>query len=113
MSNVVEVVQRQLEAYNARDLERFLLNFSGDVRAYRPPEPEPTLVGKAALATFYATQRFNRPALRAELIGRTVMGNKVFDHERIWGVQDEPIEMVAVFRVQGGLIDMLWGFSPM
>ena len=112
MSAVLEIVQRQFEAYNARDLGAFIACFSDDVRVFRPPAPEAAVVGKPAFASFYATQRFNRPTLRAELLARTVLGNKVFDHERIWGVQDDAIEMVAVFRVQGGLIDLVLGFSP-
>lgn len=111
MSSPLEVVQRQLDAYNARDLRAFLENFSDSVKVYRLPSPEPALVGKQALADFYATQRFNRPALRAEVISRTVLGSKVFDRERIWGIQPEPVEMMAVFDVRQGLIETFWGFS--
>lgn len=52
------------------------------------------------------------PSLHAELISRTVLGNKVFDRERVWGVKEQPIEMVAVFEVHEGLIRNVWGFSP-
>lgn len=31
------VVQRQLEAYNARDLEAFVAQYADDVELYRPP----------------------------------------------------------------------------
>ena len=33
----VEVVEEQLEAYNARDLDRFAATYSGDIRIYRLP----------------------------------------------------------------------------
>ena len=110
MSTPFEVVQRQFDAYNARDLALFLANFSDSFRGYRKPGSAPTLVGKAQLADFYATQRFNRPGLKAELIHRQVMGNKVFDFERIWGVGDGPVEMAAVFDVRDGLIEASWMF---
>jgi hypothetical protein len=109
--NPTAPVQRQFEAYNARDFEGFLACFSNSVRVYRMPSFEATLSGKVALGDFYARERFNRPALRAELLGRTALGNKVFDHERIWGEKDEPFELVVVFEVQGGLIETLWSFS--
>jgi len=112
MPTAEELVRRQFEAYNARDLARFMECFSDTITTYRLPALEPALSGKKALADFYATQRFNRPALRAELLNRTLLGNKVFDHERIWGVTEEPIEMVAVFEVHAGLIQTIWGFSP-
>jgi hypothetical protein len=104
-------VQRQLEAYNARDLERFLAEFSDDVRVYRPPSAEPAISGKQAFAEFYATQRFNRPALRAEVLSRMVLGNKVVDHERIRGVRDEPFETVVVYQVVDGRIVVMWAFD--
>jgi hypothetical protein len=104
-------VQRQLEAYNARDLGRFLAEFTDDVRVYRPPAAEPAISGKGAFAEFYATQRFNRPGLRAEVLGRMVLGNKVIDHERITGVRDVPFEMAVVYRVVDGRIAALWTFD--
>lgn len=110
--SAASVVQRQLDAYNARNLEQFLANFSEGIKTYRVPNTEPVLVGKKQLADFYAQERFNKPNLYAELISRTVLGNKVFDRERIWGVTEEPIEMMAVFEVNDGLISTIWGFAP-
>lgn len=110
-----DVVQRQFDAYNDHDLERFLANFHDTVKSYRMPAAEPSIVGKAAFREFYATQRFNKPALKAELLHRLVLGNKVFDHERITGLTERPLEMVAVFEVtdldRGGLIQTARFFS--
>ncbi|HWU87687.1 MAG TPA: nuclear transport factor 2 family protein [Kofleriaceae bacterium] len=115
MVGPADVIQRQFDAYNAHDLEGFLANFHDDVTSYRMPSVEPSIRGKAALREFYATQRFNRPALKAELLHRIVLGNKVFDHERITGLSEQPIEMVAVFEVvaldRGGLIQTTWFYS--
>jgi len=110
MLTPLEVVQRQFDAYNRRNLEDFLSNFSENIKVFRLPLPDPAIVGKGQLADFYASERFNRQALKAELISRTVLGNKVFDHERIWGVRETPFEMMAVFEVQDGSIQTIWGF---
>ena len=104
-------VQRQLEAYNARDLGRFLAEFAPGVRVFRPPAVEPAIEGIDALRAFYAAERFNRPALHAELLGRMVLGNKVVDHERISGVREAPFEMVVVYQVVDGRIATLWTFD--
>lgn len=112
MTTPVAVIERQLEAYNARDLERFLAEYSDDIRVYRPPAVEPALAGKAAFGNFYATQRFNRAGLRAEVLKRIVLGNKVVDHERIFGVAEQPIELVIVYEVANGLIQCAWTFAP-
>jgi hypothetical protein len=107
----VDVVQRQLDAYNARDLERFLAEFHDDVQVFRPPAPEPVISGKAAFAAFYASQRFNRPQLHAHIVGRLVMGQRVIDHERISGLGDADVEMTVVFDVVGERIQTMWSFA--
>jgi hypothetical protein len=104
-------VQHQLEAYNARDLARFLAVYAEDIRIYRPPATEPAVAGKAALGEMYATQRFNRPGLHAELLNRMVISNKVIDHERIGGVREQPFEVAAVYEVIDGLIRNAWFFG--
>jgi len=106
------VVQEQLDAYNARDLARFVALFAPDVKVYRPPVAEPKLQGREALATHYASNRFNNAGLHAELLNRIVLGNKVFDHERIHGVRPAPFEMVAVYEVLGGQIQTVFFFDP-
>lgn len=103
-------VQRQLDAYNARDLERFIAEYTEDVQVFRPPAPSPVLSGKQAFADYYAANRFNLPALHADVVNRMVLGNKVIDHERITGVGDGPIEAAAVYEVSGGLIRAVWFF---
>lgn len=106
----LELVENQFEAYNARDLTRFLPNFSETVKVYRMPAAQLAIDGKAAMAEFYATQRFCHMGLRAELKSRIIMGNKIFDHELIWGIGSTPVEMVVAFEVQHGLIQTMWSF---
>jgi hypothetical protein len=108
----VATVQRQVDAYNRRELTAFLATYSEGIRVYRMPESEPALTGKAAFGEFYRTQRFNLPALRAEVLQRIAMGNKVIDHERVSGIAEQPIEAVAVYEVVGGLIERVWFFYP-
>ena len=113
MTNSVELpVQRQLEAYNAHDLTRFVAEYADDVRVYRMPAAEPALAGKAAFAAHYANHRFNNKALHAEVVARIVSGNKVVDHERITGLGPQVVEAIAVYEVVGGVIRTVWFFSP-
>ena len=107
----VEVVQQQLDDYNRRDLAAFVANYADDIKVYRLPATEPSLSGKAAFARQYETTRFNLPGLRAELVNRIAFGNKVIDHERIFGVRPEPFEVAAAYEVRGGLIITAWFLS--
>jgi hypothetical protein len=109
--NPEAVVQLQLDAYNARDLHRFLAAYSDEVRIFRPPDAAASIVGKPALAEYYATQRFNLVGLNAELVNRMVLGDKVIDHERISGVRELPLEVAAVYEVAAGLIRTVWFFA--
>ena len=103
--------QRQLDAYNARDIERFIAEYTEDVAAYRHPNPEPFLAGKAAFAEHYRKNRFVLPELHAELVNRMVLGNKVIDHERVLGIGPEPMEVAAIYEVTPSGISKVWFLS--
>jgi hypothetical protein len=106
--NPTDPVQRQLDAYNARDLERFIAEYTDDVQVFRPPAAEPVLSGKQAFAAHYPKNRFNLPGLHAEVVNRMVAGSTVVDHERITGLQEGVVEAIAVYQVSGGRICRVW-----
>lgn len=106
------VVQRQLDAYNRHDLKAFMATYRDDAKVWRMPATAPALDGADAIRAFYRDQRFNRPALHAELVARTVLGRKVADHERVRGLQDTPTEALAVYEVVDGRIANVWLFAP-
>ena len=111
MAQPVDIVEEQLEAYNARDLERFAATYSDAIRIYRLPATEPAIVGKAQLAETYR-KRFSSPTLHADIVNRIVLGNKVIDHERVVGIREHAVEALAIYEVAGGLIRTVWFFYP-
>ena len=108
--SVESPVQRQLEAYNAHDVERFAAEYADDIQVFRPPATAPVLSGKAAFAEHYAKNRFTIPDLHATVVNRMVAGNKVVDHERIVGLEADVVEAIAVYEVEAGLIKCVWFF---
>lgn len=110
--SVTRAVAAQFEAYNQHDIDAFIDCFSEDFRGYRMPSEMPSMTGKSALREFYINNRFNNPQLRAELISRTVLGNKIFDHELIHGLSSDPLESIAVFEITNDLISTAWFYFP-
>lgn len=100
--------QRQLDAYNARDLERFVAEYADDVLVFRLPGTAPILQGKQSLAAHYAKNRFNLPELHAKLVNRMVFGNKVIDHEYVTGLPGDPLEVAAIYEVTAAGISKVW-----
>ena len=103
--------QRQLDAYNARDITRFIAEYTEDVVVYRIPVAEPILMGKVALAEHYSKNRFTLPNLHAQLVSRMVFGNKVIDQERVFGVEAVPMEVAAIYEVTPAGISKVWFLS--
>jgi len=108
--NPADPVQRQLEAYNAHDLERFVAEYTDDIQVYRPPARDPVLSGKAAFAEHYARNRFNLPKLHARVVSRIVSGNIVVDQEEVTGLAEGKVDAVAVYQVVDGRINAVWFF---
>ena len=99
------VVQRQLDAYNARDIDALLATYAPDARQYEHPA---TLLatGAAEMGARMAV-RFEEPNLHARLLQRVVMGNIVIDHEEVTRTFPEGsgrVDMVAIYEVVDGKI---------
>lgn len=77
----VEVVQRQLDAYNAHHLEALLSTYSEEAQLFEHPA---TLVaaGTAQIRERFAA-RLKEKNLHAQLLRRIAMGSVVIDHERV------------------------------
>ena len=88
--SVTQPVEAQFAAYNAHDPRclRGLLCPGFQRLSHADRDAEHSRQG--ALRAFYAQHRFNNPLLKAELLSRTVLGNKVFDHEKIHGLSPSP-----------------------
>lgn len=103
------VVQAQLEAYNAHDIEALLATYAAQAKQYAYPG-DLLASGHAEIRARMA-ERFKEPNLHARLLGRTVLktaaGATVIDHEAItrsFPAGPGELEMVAIYEVADGLI---------
>lgn len=99
------VVQRQLDAYNAKNLDALLATYAPDAEQYAL---HGALLAKGhdAMRTRFA-ERFREPDLHARLLSRTLIGDVVADHEIIMRTFPEgpgTLEMLCLYEVKDGLI---------
>jgi len=100
-----DVVQGQLNAYNARDLEGFLSFYAPDVQLYTYPD---SLTGQGLdrMRRSYGRLFEQAPQLHAEVTHRMHLGTTVIDYERVQGMSpDGPVEAIAIYRVLDDVID--------
>lgn len=104
----VAVVQGQLDAYNAQDVDAFADLFAEDAEIFRNiGDEEPYLEGRRKIRKQYKELFKENPQNKSTLIGRIVQGNYVIDHEWITGRAEE-LKIVAIYEVQNGLIRRAW-----
>ena len=96
------VVQRQLNAYNARDLDAFLATYADSVTLYDFPN-QLVMEGTSEMRSRYRALFEEVPNLYAQIKNRIVLGNKVIDQEYV-RVGERYVEAVAVYEVAGGKI---------
>ena len=106
------VVQRQLDAYNAKDIEALMMTYATDAEQFEHPA-KLLASGTAQIRERFVT-RFKEPNLRAHLVKRMVVGNTVIDQEIVSRTFPEgpgKIELVAIYEVHGDGIAKAWFIS--
>ena len=99
------VVQAQLDAYNAKDIDRLLQTYAPDAEQFAL-HGERLAKGRAEIRARFLL-RFAEPDLHARLLSRCAVGNVVADVESITRNFPEglgTIEMLCVYQVEGGCI---------
>ena len=96
------IVEKQLEAYNSRDIESFSATYSEAVELYNYPH-ELISKGKEALIQGYKGFFESTPDLRCEIKNRIVIGNKVIDEEYLT-MNGQNFSAVAIYEVENGKI---------
>ncbi len=96
------VVQSQLEAYNARDIEAFMALYSDEVELFNFPDKS-FQKDKSKMRVGYQEYFESTPNLHCEIKNRIVIGNKVIDEEFITA-NKTTFSAVAIYEVENGKI---------
>jgi imidazolonepropionase-like amidohydrolase len=101
------LVQQQLNAYNARDIEAFLQPYSDSVELYNFPD-QLIMKGKQEMRKSYAGYFKSTPDLHCEIVKRIVLGNTIIDHERVSGNGNPKRDAVAIYKTENGKITKVY-----
>jgi len=108
-SEVELPVQKQLEAYNARDIDAFMRWWADDCQYYEFPGR--LLASGAAEIRERHLARFTESNLFGTLVKRIAVANVVVDQEVVTRTFPEgpgEIDVIAIYEVENGKIAKAW-----
>lgn len=107
--SVDQTMRILVDAYNAKDLDRFLGCWWESARIYRQGEDEPLYEGLERLREDYGKAFREHPGLKADILERVTHGNWVVDKERISGKRDgSSYEALVLYQLEDGRIRNAW-----
>ncbi|EDP97650.1 nuclear transport factor 2 family protein [Kordia algicida OT-1] len=99
-NEAAKVIQKQVEAYNARDIDAFLANYSDDFIFY-DFNKEVRFKGIEQMREVFGNLFQNNPDLQCTIANRIASGNTVVDHEKVRFKKGTPIrEFVIMYIVE-------------
>lgn len=100
--NAGKIVEKQLEAYNNKDIDRFMDTYAKDVKVYNYPN-EFLFEGLEKIKKEYTDLFGNTFNLNYKIKNRIVMGNKVIDEEFIT-INEKELNGVTIYEVENNKI---------
>lgn len=105
----LECAQAQLDAYNARDIERFSEVYADDVELVDLATGDVFCRGIEDLHTRYGAQFARCPDLHCSLVSRIVCPPFVIDEEHVTGLNPAGlVHAVATYQCDNGKIIRAW-----
>lgn len=99
-----KLAQEQLDAYNNRDIEAFVLPYAENVKVFNFPS-ELLYEGREKMFDLYGRMFARTPDLHCKLVNRMVMGNTVIDQEEVTINKNEPpMRAIAIYKIKDGKI---------
>lgn len=105
-----KVVQKQLEAYNSRDIDSFMAVFHADIELWTLGSETVSAVGWEKVKEIYKELFDQSPELNSTVMNRSIIGNKVIDYEKIYGRRGskEDLFLVMIYEIEEGKIRRAW-----
>ncbi len=103
VSNAVAVVQKQVDAYNARDINAFADTYADSAKFYNFPDKY-LGEGKEFIRKGYTNLFAHDSKLHCDITKRIVQGTTIIDQENITISDKSHFEAVAIYQVENGKI---------
>ena len=98
-SNAEILIQKQLDAFNQRDVDAFMNTFAEKVKVYEFPN---TLLYDhiEEMGSQYGRMFARTPDLNSKLLNRITLGETVIDHQKITiNPNEAPIEVIIIYII--------------
>jgi uncharacterized protein (TIGR02246 family) len=100
----IDITQKQLDAYNAQDLDMYVSFFAEDC-IVSGLNGQSTETSRDAIRARYAKAFAQFPQNKAHLKSRIAVGDTVVDHEKVVRAPGgEEFEIIAIYSFRDGLI---------
>jgi len=103
-----ELVQKQVDAYNAHNLDAFVACYGPDIEFRTLDGNVGPEKGTAALRKGYADLFKRFPELKVKILKRIGQGAFVIDQQRAEGMGPNPITVTAIYETFQGKIIRVW-----
>jgi len=108
-SDPTRIVQGQLDAYNAKDIDRFMSYWAEDAQYFAFPSD--LLAQGAEQIRERHVARFKEPNLFGQLVSRINVGNLVIDREVVTRTFLEGpgrVDVIGIYEISGDRIAKAW-----
>ena len=102
------VVQKQVEAYNAHDIEAFVSFYAADAQTIEFSTGQIYDKSNADIKIAYLELFKKFPNLKCKIKNRIIQGNYVIDQELITGTNVSEASATAIYYVKNGKISKVW-----
>ena len=105
----VDVVNKQLEAYNSQNYEAFAACYCNDIVSFDLNTSQ-KIEGMSGESFFmhYFNKFQKNPNIYCAVIERIVNGNLVIDKEQIFNFEGNAHSELVIYQVDDGLISKMW-----
>ncbi|MFC1482120.1 amidohydrolase family protein [Candidatus Neomarinimicrobiota bacterium] len=104
----VDLVQQQLNAYNAGDIKAFVSTYSTNIEIFTHPDSL-IMEGHDAIFSRYGPYFDENPRLHVEILDRMTFGDYVIDQEHVTGrANGLEKKATAIYQIEGKLIRRVW-----